>query len=77
MENRMNRRSFGKQSRLNYLDFYKGICIIFIIITHYSWNDNERLHYLFPFWIDMAVPVFMVITGYVTSLSFQNRGTEL
>ena len=26
---------------------------------------------LFPFWIDMAVPMFMVISGYVNAKSFE------
>ncbi len=30
-----------------------------------------RLKYLFPFWIDMAVPVFMIISGYVYALSYK------
>lgn len=54
-----------KKTRISCLDVYKGICILFIIITHHNWTNEQRLHLLFPFWIDMAVPVFMVITGYV------------
>lgn len=65
---------FNKQaSRFNYIDFYKGICTLFIIITHYKWTDDQRLTLLFPFWIQMAVPIFMVITGYVSALSLQRR----
>lgn len=59
--------------RYHCLDVYKGICMIFIIITHYRWEHAERLKYLFPFWIDMAVPVLMVITGYLYSMSFQKK----
>lgn len=47
------------------LDILKGICIIFILITHFRWEESDRIRFLFPFWIDMAVPIFMVITGYV------------
>lgn len=61
--------SVNSANRLQHLDFYKGICILFIIITHYNWTDQQRLAYGFPFWIDMAVPIFMVITGYVSALS--------
>ena len=28
---------------------------------------------LFPYWIDMAVPVFMIISGYVNALSYQRK----
>ena len=64
-------RKYTQRARLNYLDFYKGICILFIIITHYEWTNQQRLNALFPFWIDMAVPVFMTVTGYVSAMSFE------
>lgn len=54
-------------------DILKGICIVCIVITHFSWSDTERRMFLFPFWIDMAVPVFMVISGYTHSISFEKR----
>ncbi len=55
------------------IDIIKGICILFIIITHYSWSDSERLRLLFPFWVDMAVPIFMIISGYVNANSFRKK----
>lgn len=61
------------ETRLNYFDVIKGICIIAIIITHISWTDTERLTLGFPFWIDMAVPVFMIISGYMSSLSYERN----
>lgn len=57
----------GVQHSINIL---KGICILFVVITHYKWSDNTRDLLLFPFWIDMAVPLFMVVSGYVNSLSY-------
>jgi len=65
------------QERLNFLDIYKGIAILFVIITHYQWKDAERLTYLFPYWIKMAVPLFLVITGYVTAYTTEKKGTSL
>lgn len=55
------------------IDLVKGILILFVVVTHYAWQDNERLYLLFPFWIDMAVPLFMVISGFVYSKSFQKN----
>lgn len=60
--------------RNNYLDIVKGICIIFIIVTHFSWGSDERLRFLFPFWVEMAVPVFMIVSGYVYASSFHKNG---
>lgn len=65
-----------KNRRNSSLDVLKGICIIFIIITHYSWAEAERLQYAFPFWIDMAVPIFMIISGYVYAISFRTKGID-
>lgn len=59
--------------RNHFIDVLKGICIIFVIITHYAWSDTARLNYLFPFWIDMAVPIFMIISGYVYANSFERK----
>lgn len=59
--------------RNHFLDALKGICVLFITATHYDFTDWNRLDYFFPFWIDMAVPVFMLISGYVATASFRRR----
>ena len=73
----MDTKLMQGKARLNYLDIYKGICILFVVITHYDWTDFQRRIFLFYFWITMAVPIFMVITGYVSALSFQTRSINL
>lgn len=55
------------------LDALKGICIIFVVITHFHWADDMRLRLGFPFIIDMAVPVFMLISGYVYAASYERN----
>ncbi|MBQ7715298.1 MAG: acyltransferase [Clostridia bacterium] len=62
-----------KKERNHSLDIYKGICILLIVLTHSKWTDSERLKLLFPFWVDIAVPIFMIISGYLYSLSFQKH----
>lgn len=73
----MNQKNVGNQrnkdGRNHFLDVLKGICIIFIVITHFAWQEEERLQFLFPFWIDMAVPVFMIISGYVYAFSYRKN----
>lgn len=73
--NKMNKRD-GDDTRLPYLDLYKGVCILFIVFTHYKWSTQQRNMLLFPFWIDMAVPVFMVITGFLNSYSLDRIGDD-
>lgn len=63
------------KKRLNHIDLYKGICILVIIFTHYDWNTKERRYLGFPFWVDMAVPAFMIISGYL--YAFANNGKNL
>lgn len=71
----MNKKKAYEQSdRKSFIDALKGICIIFVVITHYSWSGEERLKYLFPYWIDMAVPIFMIISGYVYYFSYKKDG---
>lgn len=60
--------------RSHCIDFLKGICIVFVVLTHYAWTELQRLQLFFPFWIDMAVPVFMILSGFVFAKSFQKNG---
>ena len=56
------------------LDSTKGLAILMVIITHFEWTTAERQALLFPFWISMAVPLFMLVTGYVTAASYDRKG---
>ncbi|SDA66462.1 Fucose 4-O-acetylase [Lachnospiraceae bacterium G11] len=67
----MNNSDSTSRNRL--LDIIKALCIIFVITTHFTWQDSERLTFLFPFWIDMAVPFFMLVSGYSYALSYKRR----
>lgn len=59
--------------RNHFLDVLKGICILFICSTHYDFTDWNRLDFFFPFWVDTAVPLFMLISGYVGTASYRRR----
>lgn len=63
-----------EENRHNHtIDVIKGIAIIIILITHYEWTPEQRKLFVFPFIINMAIPVFMIITGYVYSLSLEKQ----
>ena len=62
--------------RNQFFDVAKGISIIMVIITHYAWSDKSRLIQLFPYWIGMAVPIFMIISGYVSALSYERKDIQ-
>ena len=62
--------------RNNFLDVLKGICILLVILNHFDWVEAERLRYLFPFWMNPAVPIFMIISGYVFTESFKRKNVS-
>lgn len=62
--------------RNNFLDVLKGICILLVILTHFDWVEPQRLQYLFPYWMNPAVPIFMIISGYVFTESFKRKNVE-
>ena len=64
------------KDRNRFLDVLKGIAILLIIFTHYSFTDDKRAAMFFPYWVDMGVPIFMIISGYVTSLSYERKGIK-
>ena len=55
------------------IDLYKGICVLFVIIHHYTWDDSQTLILMFPFWVYMAVPIFLVITGWLSAKRFSEK----
>lgn len=58
--------------RSNLLDIVKGIMILFIIITHFGFKyPTDYRRYGFFYWIDMAVPVFMIITEYFAAIQLK------
>lgn len=61
------------KTRNSMVDILKGIGMLIIILTHYNVSAEERLTCLFPFWVDPAVPIFIIISGYVYSMSYQKK----
>lgn len=59
--------------RNRFVDVMKGILIIFVLLLHSSLNGAARLTLGFPFWANMAVPAFLLLSGYVCALSFQKK----
>ena len=72
----MKEQTTGKcGAKLWKMDYLKAICIIFVIITHYKLTYVEpiRNSIIYLLLINMAVPVFVIITGYMQSLSCERR----
>lgn len=56
-----------KKQRIQFIDYLKAICVIMVIITHYDWN--EKTTPIFTMLINMAVPIFMIVSGYNMAMS--------
>lgn len=63
-----------QKQRSGFLDMLKMVCVVMIIITHVSWSNSERNSFVFPFIIDMAVPIFMIISGYLRTNKIEKIG---
>lgn len=46
------------------VDLIKAVSIIAIIITHYTFSEDTRAIFVFPYLINLAMPCLMIITGY-------------
>lgn len=55
------------KNRIAVFDYLKTISIVMVIITHFNWKN--RAHPVFPFIINMAVPIFMITSGFLWSMS--------
>lgn len=63
------------KKRIDFLDYLKAICVIMVIITHYDWADKDSP--FFTMLINMAVPVFMIISGYNFAMSNRKKQVEI
>lgn len=64
--------------RNRFIDFAKGIAIILVLFNHYEWQKGSIFNTHLYYWIIcMAVPVFMLCTGYVIAASCEAKGTTL
>lgn len=61
----------GSTQRIEFLDYLKAICVLMVIITHYDWTDKSSP--FFTMLINMAVPVFMIISGYNFAMSNRKK----
>lgn len=65
--NEENKVEKSVSKRIEFLDYMKAICVIMVIVTHYDWTDKTSP--FFTMLINMAVPVFMIVSGYNFAMS--------
>lgn len=59
------------KQRIEFLDYLKAVCVIMVIVTHYDWTDKTSP--FFTMLINMAVPVFMIVSGYNFAMSNRKK----
>ncbi|MBQ4373752.1 MAG: hypothetical protein II785_06565, partial [Lachnospiraceae bacterium] len=59
------------RKRIYFLDYMKAICVLMVIITHIDWANKNRMIFLLV--INMAVPIFMIISGFNFDMSYHRR----
>lgn len=64
----MNKNDEETFQRIMAIDYLKSIAVILVILTH-ALSKKQRLKIAGPFWISMAVPIFMILSGFTNSLS--------
>lgn len=57
------------------IDIIKGLAILFVIVIH-SFTNKTLLSFGAPFYIQQAVPLFLIITGYNHTMSYERKGIE-
>lgn len=66
-----NKLRIENKQRIEFLDYLKAVCVIMVIITHYDWADKTSP--FFTMLINMAVPVFMIVSGYNFAMSNRKK----
>ncbi|HFU4518378.1 TPA: acyltransferase family protein [Streptococcus suis] len=51
-------------SRVALFDTIKGIMVLCVIFTHLAWSVEQRQWFIFPYFVDMAVPIFLLLSAY-------------
>lgn len=58
------------------IDIIKVFSLLCVIIIHDSFTDSDILHYGFPFYLKGVVPVFILLSAYVLSMSFDKKNID-
>ena len=63
----------SKSKRDYVIDIIKVVSLVFVIIIHCRFTDSDVIAYGFPFYLKGVVPVFLMLSAYVLSMSFEKK----
>ena len=61
----------AKSGRINWIDTVKGVAILFVLLQHCGFSDKTMKIALFPYFENLAIPIFMTISGFTFTLSLR------
>lgn len=59
--------------RIKIIDYIKAVCILMVIVMHCEVHDYIDKIALMPFYVDLAVPCFFMLSGYTLSARMKKR----
>lgn len=59
-----------ERKEYNFIYWIKAVSMLLIIFTHHNFSDQQRLMFMFPFYVDMAVPLLVLCTGFLNENSY-------
>ncbi|SHI97899.1 acyltransferase family protein [Parasporobacterium paucivorans] len=65
-----------RSGRVMIFDYLKAVAIFLVIANHTPWSDQELRSPFVPFLINMAVPIFMIVSGYTLALTSERQYDE-
>lgn len=69
-----------KNKKIDLIDLFKGFAVLSVIYLHSGFSDGTDKIVLAPFLFNLAVPIFMIISGFTYSISLsktENSGSVL
>lgn len=67
----------SRQTRIEIVDYLKAVCVFFVIILHADTNFGLKIRntILYIFGFKMAVPIFMLLSGYTIAMSQDKKSS--
>ena len=63
----------NRKERFWEFDYLKAFAILFVILTHSTFPEEIKKLFLFPYIINSAVPIFIIVSGYMYSKHYSNN----
>ncbi|HEM3150204.1 hypothetical protein [Streptococcus suis] len=64
-------------SRIALFDAIKCIMVLCVIFTHLDWSVEQRQWFIFPYFVDMAVPIFLLLSAYFRTNKWNTKQETL